>query len=304
MEIRRLSYFVRIAEDGSLTKAAGMVRVAQSALSRQMRLLEEELGVTLFSRTAHGMRLTDEGEYLHSAVAGPLREMELALQNIRTLPALVEANFAVGMPPSLADILARPMAVGLAHAFPHMKFRLIEGPTGGLIDWLNRGMVDFALLEETSRNDQIQERKVVSLPLALAGLRNGQLADRQGVSLKDAMKLPLIVPSHHMGIRGAVNDVVRRANAKVNICFEADASRLARDLAREGMGYAVLPQCYFRQELTDGSLGCWPIVDPPVRIEIFLAARKGHQTSRRQVSVVEEAIARIAREGIGVRESP
>jgi LysR family transcriptional regulator, nitrogen assimilation regulatory protein len=67
MENRRLSYFVRIAEDGSLTKAAGVLRIAQPALSRQIRLLEEELGVSLFSRTARGMQLTEEGEYLRAS---------------------------------------------------------------------------------------------------------------------------------------------------------------------------------------------------------------------------------------------
>jgi len=299
MEIRRLSYFVRIAEDRSLTKAAGILRVAQSALSRQIRLLEEELGVTLFSRTARGMRLTDEGEYLRSAVAGPLREVELALQNIRTLPTLVEANFAIGMPPGLADILARPLALGLAKSFPNMEFRLIEGPTGGLVDWLNRGMVDFALLEETSRNDQIEERHLMSLPLALAGLPDGKLPRRQSLTMDDVMKLPLILPSHHMGVRGAINDAVGRTSAKPNICFQADAPRLARDLAKEGIGYAVLPESYFQQELSDGSLCAWPIVDPPMWIDISLASRKGHQTSQRQFGVVQDAIAAMAYERIG-----
>lgn len=299
MEIRRLSYFVRIAEDRSLTKAAGILRVAQSALSRQMRLLEQELGVTLFSRTARGMRLTDEGEYLQSAVAGPLREVELALQNIRTLPNRIEANFAVGMPPGLADILARPMALGLAEAFPNMEFRLIEGPTGALVDWLSRGMVDFALLEETARNDQLQERTLVSLPLALAGRPDSKLPPKEAVTLDTAMKLSLILPSHHMGIRGAVNDATARTSAKPNIAFQADAPRLARDLAKEGIGYAVLPECYFQQEVSDGSMQAWPIVDPPMMIDISLASRKGHQASRRQFSVVEEAIAEMARATIG-----
>ena len=299
MEIRRLSYFVRIAEDGSLTKAAGILRVAQSALSRQMRLLEEELGVALFNRTARGMRLTDEGEYLQSAVAGPLREVELALQNIRALPNQIEANFAIGMPPGLADILARPLALGLARAFPNMEFRLIEGPTGGLVDWLNRGMVDFALLEETARSEQIQERSLTSLPLALAGRSDDTLLPDKAVTLDAVLKLPLIVPSHHMGIRGAVNDALARTNAKANIRIQADASRLARDLAKEGMGYAVLPECYFQQELADGSLHAWLITDPSMGIDILLASRKGHQTSRRQFSVVEDAIAELVCHRLG-----
>jgi len=63
MENRRLSYFVRIAEDGSLTKAAGVLRIAQPALTA-VRLLEEELGVSLFSRTARRHATHREGEYL------------------------------------------------------------------------------------------------------------------------------------------------------------------------------------------------------------------------------------------------
>lgn len=290
MEIRRLSYFVRVAEDGSLTKAAGILRIAQSALSRQMRLLEEELGVRVFNRTARGMQLTEEGEYLQSAVSGPLREVELALQNVRSIPHQVEANFAIGMPPGLADRLARPMALALAQAFPKMEFRLIEGPTGGLIDWLNRGMVDFALLEETARNDQIQEHNLASLPLVLAGPPKGELKPGQAVTFNKAMNLPLILPSHHMGIRGAVNDAVVVSSARPNICFQADAAKLARELAKDGMGYAVLPKYYFRGELSEGSLCAWTIVDPTPSIDILLALRKGNHTSRRHFGAVETKI--------------
>lgn len=294
MEIRRLSYFVRIAENGSLTKAAGILRVAQSALSRQMRLLEEELGVTLFNRMARGMRLTDEGEYLQSAVTGPLREVELALQNIRSLPSLVEANFAIGLPPGLADIVARPLALKLAHAFPRMEFRLIEGPTGGLVDWLNRGIIDFALLEETSRNDQIQERILCSLPLFLAGKLDSPSAPDRSITLDVALMLPLILPSHHMGIRGTVNDAAARSNAKLNIRFQADAPRLASDLATEGVGFAVLPKCYLKKGLSNGTLTACPIVEPAMSISISLASRKSNHAPRRQFSVIEDAIAETA----------
>lgn len=296
MEIKRLSYFVRVAEDGSLTKAAGVLRVAQPALSRQMRLLEEELGVALFRRTARGMRLTEEGEYLQAAVAGPLREVELALQNIRSLPSLVEANFVIGMPPSLADILAKPLAIRLSTAFSNIEFRLVEGPTGSLIDWLNRGMVDFALLEETSRNDQIQETRLATLPLVLAGLPNGSLNPQKEISLVAAMKRSLILPSHHMGIRGAINDAVARKGIKSRMRIQADSARLARELASTGIGYAVLPERYFRTEAAAGALRAWPIVDPAMSIDILLALRKSNQTSRRQVTAVEHEIADLARE--------
>src|SRR5437016_6839562 len=136
MEIRRLRYFVRVAEDGSLTKAAGVLRVAQPALTRQIRLLEKEIGVALFNRTPRGMQLTEEGEYLRASVAGPLRALELALQNIRSFSSRIEGNFAIGMPASIGDILAKPLAMRMDADFPNIKLRIVEGPTGSLVDWL------------------------------------------------------------------------------------------------------------------------------------------------------------------------
>src|SRR5579862_4581130 len=169
MEIRRLRYFVRVAEDGSLTKAAGVLRVAQPALTRQIRLLERELGVALFNRTARGMQLTEEGEYLRGCVAGPLRTMELALQNVRSLSPRIEGNFSIGMPSSLVEILAAPLLLRMNADFPNIKLRIMEGITGSLIDWLHRGMLDFALLEEESRDERLTDRQLCTERLAIVG---------------------------------------------------------------------------------------------------------------------------------------
>ncbi|MET0239783.1 MAG: LysR family transcriptional regulator [Sphingobium sp.] len=290
MEIRRLSYFVRIAEDGSLTKAAGILRVAQSALSRQMRLLEEELGVTLFDRTARGMRLTAAGERLRGSVAGPLREMELALQNIRSMPSAVEATLVIGMPPGLADIFAQRAALDLHAAFPHIRFSLVEGPTGGLVDWLNRGMIDFALLEETARNHQLREQRLISLPLALAGPCDAAIAPNRILSFAEALALPLLLPSHHLGIRAAIDDVAMRAQATIAPALEADSARLIKDLVRSGMGYGILPNAYFAKEVREGDLRCWTIDEPALAIDIFLCSRKA-----RRFAQVEDRIAALVR---------
>src|SRR5215471_7971497 len=127
MDTRRLRYFVRIAEDGSLTRAAGVLRIAQPALSRQIRLLEEELGIALFNRTARGMQLTEEGEHLRACVAGPLRSLELALQNARSFSSHIEGNFTLGMTSGIGEILAKPLVLRMSSEFPNIKLRIVEG---------------------------------------------------------------------------------------------------------------------------------------------------------------------------------
>ncbi len=291
LETRRLHYFIQIAELGSLTRAAGMLRIAQPALSRQMRLLEEELGVTLFTRTPRGMQLTQDGEYLRGCVAAPLRELELGLQGMRSRPSAAEAHLVIGMPPGLAEALAERVATGMALRFPAIRFRLVEGPTGSLEDWLGRGLVDFAVLEESPRDDRLSQQRIAVLPMGLLGPpQSAGLALESAVTLADVLGLPLILPSHHMGIRGEIEDAAKRLHGRPDVRFEADAARLIRDLVLRGIGYAILPEAYARPDLREGRLRFWPIVDPSLNLQIFLASRRTSHTAGRQAREVEEAI--------------
>jgi LysR family nitrogen assimilation transcriptional regulator len=290
LETRRLHYFIQIAELGSLTRAAGMLRIAQPALSRQMRLLEEELGVTLFTRTPRGMSLTQDGEYLRGCVAAPLRELELALQGMRSRTSAVKAHFVIGMPPGLGEALAERIATGMAQRFPAIRFRLIEGPTGSLEDWLGRGLVDFAVLEEAPRDDRLSLQRVAALPMGLLGPRDSALPPGRPVTLADVLRLPLVLPSHHLGIRGAIEDAAKRIRGKPDVRFEADAARLIRNLVMRGIGYAILPEAYARPDRREGGLCFWPIADPALTLNIFLALRRTSHPAGRQAREVEEAL--------------
>jgi DNA-binding transcriptional LysR family regulator len=296
MEVRRLSYFMRVAEHGSLTKASNVLRIAQPALSRQMRLLEEELGVALFSRTARGMRLTEEGEALRGSVAGPLRELELALQNTRSFPVAAEANIAIGLPPSLADILATPLALRLDQAFPSIRLCIVDGLTGSLIDWLSRGVVDFVLLDQEAHHDQLHQQKLAVLPLVLAGPLASPLPAGAAVAFSEAARLPLVLPSHHLGLRAVINDAAMLAQVKLNIRMEADFSRLVKDLLECGLGYSILPASYCRQEFCAGRLQIWPLIAPALNLDIVIASRKNSQLSGARVRALEELIAQVALE--------
>ena len=297
MEIRRLKYFARIAEDGSLTKAAGVLRIAQPALSRQIRLLEEELGVTLFRRTARGMQLTEEGEFLRNSVVGPLRSVELALQNVRSLNSRIEGNFAVGMPSSLGELLGAALVQRIHGNFPNIRLRIVEGITGSLIDWLHRGMLDFALLEEESRDERLTDQKLMSLKLMIAGPPSSSLQPGRPLAFEKLLQMPLILPTHHLGVRGILNDMLARLRLNADIRFEADSCRLIKELVGTGMGYAILPLAYFRNEYAGGTLRYAPIIKPSLSLPVILSYRTGSRVAANRVEgIVVSAISRIAQE--------
>lgn len=291
METRRLKYFVRIADDGSLMKASGVLRIAQPALSRQLRLLEEELGVQLFQRTSRGMRLTDEGEQLRIAIAGPLRELELALQNIRSPASRIEGNVTIGMPASIGDTLARPLVLQLNTQLPNIKLRVVEGVTGSLIDWLIRGIVDFALLEEAASDDRLANRELHAERMMLVGAASTSLNPSRAITFREAARLPLIVPSHHLGIRSALNAAAGKIRKALNIGFEVDSVRLTKELVADGMGYTILPPSYFKTEQLEGRLKGCPITNPTLPLTTFLSRRNYNQTNPAIATAIENEIA-------------
>ena len=290
METRRLKYFARIADDGSLMKAAGVLRIAQPALSRQLRLLEEELGVQLFQRTSRGMQLTEHGERLRAAIAGPLRELELALQSIRSTSLRVEGHVTIGMPSGIGDALARSMVLRLDAELPNVRLRVVEGINGSLIDWLIRGVVDFALLEEAASDERVSNRELRREPLVLVGPASSSLSSRRAVPFRDVARLPLIVPSHHMGIRGALDAAARKVRRNLNIRFEVDSVPLARDLVERDMGYAVLPHAYFSGLLAEGRCKQAPINGPALWLPTYLSRRNYHPANPGVATAIEQAI--------------
>ncbi|WP_395334526.1 LysR family transcriptional regulator [Novosphingobium sp. BL-8H] len=292
MEIRRLRYFLRIAEDGSLTRSSGMLRIAQSALTRQMRLLEEDLGVKLFVRTSRGMTLTEDGEQLRAAVAAPLRELELALDTIRRPGQGTRPTVVIGLPPGLADLLGLPLALGLERRVPDIAVRMVEGPTGSLVDWLNRGVIDLALLEDTARDGRIEERLLHQEPLRLIGPRDAAL--QVPVRFEDAARLPLIVPSHHLGIGGAIEDAAAAHGLAPNVQMHVDAARLAQDLVASGAGYAILPRSYCAKGIGEGRFAGWDLADPEPAIGFYMAFRRHRRARKGDFDRLQQAVIVIA----------
>lgn len=273
METRRLSYFLRIAEDGSLTRSAEVLRVAQPALSRQMRLLEEELGLKLFRRSARGMVLTEEGIGLRDAIAGPMRELELGIERARTASHKTLSNIAIGVPAGLTAIMASPLAVQLARTAS--ASRIVEGPNGSLVDWLARGMIDLAILEEPVGDHRLVETLVCELDLALVGRADDPLmAENAPIAFADVVQLPLILSSHHMGMRPIIDAAAVRIGAQLQVRFHADSSRLMCDLVSDGIGYGIMPLCRAIALDTLLPLSLRAICAPRLPLRISIAARR------------------------------
>ena len=146
MELSQLRTLIHVAELGSLSKAADRLHIAQPALSRQIRLLEDELGVRLFDRHGRGMVVTDQGQDVLRHALRVMAELDEIRATVADEDAPLRGHVSIGMPPTVSDILAEPLVSAFRETHPEATLRIVSAYSGYLLDWMHRGEIDAAVL--------------------------------------------------------------------------------------------------------------------------------------------------------------
>lgn len=300
MDTNRLRYFLRIAEEGSITRAAAVLGIAQPALSRQIRLLEEDLGITLFERTRRGVQLTEEGERLRSSTAAPLRQLELAVRYAGSPLARIERGLLFGMVPSAAGVLASPLAASLRAAFPNVHVHIAVAETDDLVGRLLKGAVDLAVINPVP-DDRLFYRQLVIEDLVLLGGPGSDLSPADAIRFTDLARLPLVMPSGQTGIRTTLENTALRLKVALTARFSTDSVEVAKQLVESGLGYAVLPLAACGAEVEAGRLRYTAIREPEINHQLGVAATAALELPRDFAAkiglVLREEVARLTKSG-------
>jgi LysR family nitrogen assimilation transcriptional regulator len=291
MEIRRLQYFVCTAELGSLCRASDVLRIAQPALTRQVRLLEEELGVTLFTRTRRGMRLTEEGEQLLADVLGPLRQLEGALQNARSSSSGLSGNVAVGMTPTVAYFLAQPLLERMTREAPSVALRITESSALHLGEGLVTGELDMALLYEPLPDHKLLNRELLTEDLVVAGPPNSGLSPDRYLTINEMTQLPLILPNPKNGLRSITERYAAKYNVRFHIKYVIDSFQVLKEMVSNGYGYSIMPLSSFLKDVDDGKLSYSPVIKPSRRTLVL--SSKTHCRIPRIMTKLDQAVREV-----------
>lgn len=262
MDIAQLRTFVHVAGLGSLSKAAGRLRIAQPALSRQIRMLEEELGIRLFDRHGRGMVITEQGRdvlpYANRVIAD-LNEFKARAAGVG---AVLSGHVAVGLPPTVADIMSVPLISAFRGRHPEVTVRLASAFTGDLLDWLNRGEIDLAILYDPRAARSLRSRPLLRESLFLIGPPDAGLSMRRAVPFREVAREPLLLPSTRHGLRNILEAFAREAGESLHVVVEADSYMALKELVRQGHGRTILPLAPIYDEVRAGRLTAAPITDP------------------------------------------
>jgi LysR family transcriptional regulator, nitrogen assimilation regulatory protein len=271
MDLKQLRAFVTVADTGNVTRAAALLNLVQPAVTRQLRLLEDDLGVDLFQRERHGMVLTAAGKSLLVHAHRVLLELERARAEIIASDAQVAGLVTVGLLPSTCEMIASPLVRAVADTYSGIRVRLAMGYAGDLQHWLEAGDIDVALLYGVEREPHIQSTSLVEEPLWVVGPPAAKLTRRKPVALSALTGKPMILPSGPRGIRTLVDHACRIANVTLLTVAETNAMTVQKSLVLGGHGFTILPPIAFAAEFADRRVTAAPLVTPLLKRTIAVA---------------------------------
>ena len=243
MELRQLRYFVAIVEAGGFTRAAAAVRVAQPAISVQIRRLEAELGEPLFHRDQRAVRLTAAGEALLPHARAAVMAADRGADTVSSLRGVLHGRLRVGLSGPPEPRLAR--ALGAFHrTHPAVELRLTTGETNeATIAAVADGALDAALvgLGAQAVPPGVQTRVVGREPLVAVVGSGHRLTGRRRVTVEDLRDEPLVTLVRGTGLRTLVDRAAGAAGFTPRLVAETTELPSLVDLAAEGLGLAVVP---------------------------------------------------------------
>lgn len=260
MELRQLRYFVTIANEGTYGRAAEALRVAQPALSRQIKKLEDELGASLFIRHSHGVSLTPEGETFHSRAEHILDEVVEITRTIRHEDATVTGCIRVGVSPGTAEILAFPLSQALARKHPGLRCEIVSMLMPTRTEMLRQGKVAFAVMNAPRDTEGLTLLPVMREPLCLIHRPDDTRFGQGPVQLDQLRGIPLVVGgAPESGVRALVDKAFVNIGMSVNVAAEVNTAGASKALVLEQVGPTVHVAAMARSELLRGDLVAKPI---------------------------------------------
>jgi len=256
MDLRQIKTFVHVADLKSFTRAASFLRISQPALSRQMRLFEEELGKKLFHRHGHGISLTNDGVLLLERCTALLNEFENIRMDFssREKLSMVTGTVGIGIPVPASRLIGDLIESEHTAAVPGISLRIVEGFSALIHEWLISGSIDLAILYGP-RISKVVDREILAIEQQQAIMTaTEENRARKSISLAELASAPLIVPHKPHIIRDMLE--IRGLHPKI---LEIDAITIMVALARAGKGSTILPLTAVQDAVDAGHVVAVPI---------------------------------------------
>lgn len=293
MELRQLRSFCKIAESGSFSRAAGVLRLTQPALGLQIRNLEEELGVPLLTRHSRGVVLTLHGTVLLQHAESILAGVTTAFRAIKEVDQGPATTLRVGLAPSLAAMLSQSLLQRAAASVGALRLDLAEAPTKYLNEWVSEGAVDLAIACEGPISANVYREEVLREALYLVQPAvSHEPAVGKPIEFADLTDMPLLVadPLLTRNLIDKLQSQAVIAGVTLQIRKVLPSTSLVKDAVEDGEGVTVLPYAVVKRECEQRRLRVRKIVGPSLTRNAYLLTKVDRPQPRSVLQLIRDVI--------------
>ncbi|HEX2913675.1 MAG TPA: LysR family transcriptional regulator [Chloroflexia bacterium] len=251
MELRQLSYFLAAAQTQNFSRAADICMVAESNLSRQINALEQELKTALFTRVKKRVILTSEGRQFAAFARNALEQLQEGQQLLARLSAGESSLVVIGCVEPLSSAFLPEILARFNRKYPAVQFRIKIGRTDELVELVEQGLLDMALVfNPDTRSELLIVKELVRQSLELVVSPDHSFASRvkTGVSLSEVAREPLIVLSERSRLRRTIDRIFSQRGYECRTKIEIESLEGLKQLVKYNVGISLLLPVIVRSE--------------------------------------------------------
>ncbi|MFQ6386495.1 LysR family transcriptional regulator [Priestia aryabhattai] len=290
MEIRVLRYFLTVAREGNITKAAGVLHVTQPTLSRQLKDLEQELGKKLFIRSSHSVILTDEGMLLRNRAEEIVNMVDKLEAEFSSMEETIGGDVYIGGGETEAMKHIARVAKDVQLRYPNIRYHLYSGNEEDITERLDKGLLDFGILIQPAN---ISKYNYLNMPAkdvwGVVMTKDSPLAVKESIQAADLLEVPLICSRQAMKQTFSKNEFADWFGEdfhKLNIVTTYNLAYNAAILVEEGVGYAITLDKIVNTS-TNSNL-CFRPLQPRLESGLNIVWKKHHVLSAAAAAFLKE----------------
>lgn len=268
METRRLSYFVKIVDCGSITRAAAECGIAQPALSQQLAILEREMKAKLLFRSGQGVSPTPAGLALYRQSQIILRQVDLARHQVLQTSDKPSGPVSIGLPLSKAAVIGVPLLAALRAQNPEIRPQIAESLNGYLTELVINGRLDMAVLFRDTTSAGLLVQPLFTEEMFLVGAADSVFGEE--MRLADVARLPLVLHTTSNSLRMRLNTVFAQASVAPEIVAEMDSLTAIKAAVEQKLGFTILSWSSIARDVELGLVRGVRIVEPVISRTVSL----------------------------------
>ena len=293
MEIHQLRYFVAVADEGSFSRAAAKVRVAQPSLSQQIRKLEAEVGQPLFDRLPRSVVLTEAGRCLIDYARQILASIGDARRSVDELKDEVSGRLAVGAIPTIAPYILPELVGKFQKQYPEVTLEIVEDVTDGITRRVEAGELDVAFASTCQQSPTLRRESLGNEPLLALVPEGHPLAKKTLVALDDLKSQRFLLLHEMHCLSQQVHHLLDSRRLRPEIALAGSQLGTIANMVAAEIGVSIVPQMMVKHQATSGCVSL-PFAPPVPERELNLLYNPLRFQSKAAAAFRQEAAAALS----------